>query len=66
MTTVVTTAMKIKTIVHSIHVHQTNSDATMDVAFSRAGNVITRTIVKTAQMKKVVFIRRVLMANSLV
>lgn len=66
MTIAVTTAMKIKTTVHSIHVHQMNSDATMDVAFSRAGNVITKTIVKTAPMKKDVFIRHVLMVNSLV
>jgi hypothetical protein len=62
--TVEITQMKMSTTVHSIHVHQMNSDVIMADVSSKHGNVIMKMIVKTDQMKSIVNIHHVLMANS--
>jgi hypothetical protein len=63
MTIAVIIQTKIQITVHSTLVLQTNSDVTMDAAFSSHGNVITRTIAKMDLMNWIVNIHHVLMVN---
>jgi len=61
--TVEITRMKMSTIVHSTRALQMNSDVIMADVSSKHGNVITKMIARMDQMKLIVNIPLVLMAN---